>query len=103
MSIFPFLSAFDEILKYHTSELSIFSEKAKSKSVCLLLNEPRKLEDSQYCQIVCFLQWLFLDLNRRLFMEKECFIVIGGYYDNFKVYNSQQIKFAFVSVFHCYR
>lgn len=81
--IISYLTDFDGILKYHTSELSNLSNKAKS--VCLLLNEPIKSKDSKYCQIVCFLQWLFLDLNRRIFMENQCSIIVDGYCENFKV------------------
>lgn len=81
--ILSYLTDFDGILKYHASDLSNLS--CNAKSVCLLLHEPIKSKDIKYCQIVCFLQWLFLDLNRRIFMEKQCSIIIDGYCDNFKV------------------
>lgn len=85
MSPIYYFSLFDELLKFHSSELSHLSEE-KAKITSLLLTDlisQSNINDQD--QLLKFLQWIFIDLNRKIFMEKQCSIMVEGYCETLKV------------------
>ena len=74
--IFQYFSLFDDALKYHSSELSHLTEKPKIAS--LLLSELTVFDGVKHDSLLTFSQWLFMDLNRKIFVEHQCSINVVG-------------------------
>ena len=74
--LFQQFSLFDDALKYHASELSHLTEKPKIAS--LLISELTIFDDIKHDSLLTFLQWLFMDLNRKIFVERQCSINVVG-------------------------